>query len=143
MNKLDDLFGIDNPKEDLPEELPESCFGEDVDCILRKNIDTANKFISIIEKEISLTNEFTPRIMEVASQLINSITAISNSMISKENNEKIVELKNKMIGLKSDDGNNKNRELIITDRETILQIMEGKKNPKTKMIENSKDIIDV
>ncbi len=65
-------------------------------------------------------------------------------MISKENNEKIVELKNKMIGLKSDDGNNKHRELIITDRETILQIMEGKKNPKTKMIENSKqDIIDV
>ena len=127
MNKLDDLFDIKNPEEDLPEF--ESCFNEDVDCILRKNIDTANKFINIIEKEISLTNEFSPRIMEVASQLINSITSISNSMISKENNEKIIEIKNKMISLKGDDENNKNRELIITDRETILQIMEEKKKP--------------
>jgi hypothetical protein len=113
---------------------------DDPDKIIAQNISKANLLLDHVIREIDNGN-FSPRMIEVASLLINAINGSTTQLYAKSFNEaslqlriKALQLKEKQLGLLARDGNVKNQNLIITDRETVLKML--KDAPDTKFIED-------
>jgi hypothetical protein len=112
--------------------------------ILRKNISRANRILDRVEFEMNNGN-FQARLVEVAGQLINSVsTAVANLNLT-EYNLQYLELRNRIVSLKEFEVKLKernssgvtNQNIIVTDRETILRMLENKKD--TKLLEEGEN----
>lgn len=156
LTTLDEAFGINYnnlPKSIEPEEREEIEINYDdpVD-ILKGNIKKANNILDKIQNEIDSGN-FTARMVEVAGNIINGITAASKEIIGKENYEGYLEVRKEINALKEREvvikersgvkGTTTNQNIIVTSREDLLKIMSSKQPKKigeTKKIEEVKKI---
>lgn len=114
--------------------------------IIANNIDRANEILDKVQEELNSGN-FTARLVEVAGNLINSVTAASKELISDENYKKYLHLRDKLVKLKkieidwkvSGKGNRiANQNLILANREDILKIL-GNKNKSLPEPENKQE----
>lgn len=151
LDKLSREFGIDeselegledNDEKEVPTEeslMPEneSVDINDPDKILEDNINKANKVLDKIIYEMS-RGSFSARMGEVAGQLVNAVTNAVDKVFARDAGIKNLLIKDKMLGLKEKETGIKERllemkgkkegkdgkeKLLITDRETILKIL--------------------
>ena len=145
LTTLDEAFGINY--NNLPKSLtPEPREEIDIDfndpvSILKGNIQKANQILDKVQDEIDNGN-FTARMVEVAGNIINGITAASKEIITKENYSDYLEIKKDLTALKEREviikektgirgsGNTTNQNIIVTSREDLLKIMAGKQPKK-------------
>jgi hypothetical protein len=116
--------------------------------VLQDNISRANRILDRIEDEMENGN-FTARMAEVAGQIINSVTNASGQIMSDKYNEKYLQVRNNLVKLKAAEVRLKakeiegkgrsNRELIVTDRESIMKILNGENQEEPKQIGESKN----
>ena len=130
-----DMGGLDN---DISNLIPINT--DDPEDIIKLNIERADRILNILEDELSRGN-ITARMMEVASALINSVTASSKELITSRNYEKYLQIRQQMVKYKYDELEYKknkkeqpaNQNLIIASREDILKVI-GKSNNQPKEI---------
>jgi len=139
--KLQKMFNISTstlPSEnDIVEQLPEN-LKNDPDNIILNNIDRANRLLDKIEGEIE--NGGSARMYEVSAQMINAVTTASSSIVGSnvhmdelEYKNKVLELKEREVAIKEALGVKKTSEsqitnnLIVADRESLLNIINDKK----------------
>ena len=102
--------------------------------VLRKNIENANDILDRIKVEIEGGN-FSARMVEVAGQIINSITTASKVLIDDTNYNKYLDIRKSLALLKKKEveikqlksGNVTNNNLFIGSREELLKIMREKR----------------
>ena len=119
----------------------------DPDTILKDNIDRANRFLDLCEEQMTRGN-FENRTVEVAGQMINAITSAVQSIMGDGYQQEVIRQKDEALRLKEKEielkqtikltreggeGAITNNNLIVTDRETIMDMI---KNPNRE-IENS------
>jgi len=99
--------------------------------IIQDNIERANIILDRVEVEINSGN-FSARLVEVAGNIINSITAASKELISDENYKQYLSLRKKLVKYKKLEVDYKisgksqkvtNQNLILTNREDLLKLM--------------------
>lgn len=104
--------------------------------IIKNNIERANAILDKVEIEINSGN-FSARLVEVAGNIINSITAASKELISDENYKQYLVLRKKLVKYKKLEvewkitgKSNKitNQNLILTNREDLLKLMNKDKD---------------
>ena len=147
---LCDEFGMDDatPMMDLDIEPTDKTPEE----VMRENITRANKILDIIMLNMSQGN-ITARLIEVASQVINSVTATSKEIMSNNNYSKYIKIKDKLKDLKEREvvvkeqtaarmgqkkiqgGKTVNQNIIVSSREDLLKLM-----GKPEEIENAEII---
>ena len=102
---------------------------------LKSNIYNANQLLEKIQHEMNNGN-FSARLAEVASGIINSITQASKEILSDENYEDymevrrgLVQLKAKEIEIKELNGRRpvNQTNVLVTSREELLKMLEDKK----------------
>ena len=108
---------------------------EDIDDIkvLKDNIDRANNILDRVEEELSEGN-FSARLVEVAGQLINSITQGTKTILDNTNYNKYLDIKKGLALLKKREvdikamklDKPKSQNLIVASREDVLKALEGK-----------------
>jgi len=143
LNRLNEEFGID---ENLPINTDLDFNEVDIDyddpiSILKGNIQKANQLLDKIQNEM-LGGNFTARMVEVAGNIINGITAASKEIISEKNYKGYLEVKQELNKLKEREvvikektgikgGHVENQQnIIVTSREDLLKIMDGKQSQK-------------
>lgn len=113
---------------------------ENPNTIMSVNINKANAILDRIIKEIN-TSGMSPRLGEVASQLISTINVAVGQIYTKELDLSSLQLKKKMLDLKEreviikeisskinkTDGGTVNNNIVVTDRETILKLLKQNK----------------
>lgn len=127
---LEQEFNLDGLDENEVEEIIKSVNEDPIDD-LKNNSARANFLLDYIEREITNGN-LTPRLAEVAGQLINTVTNTNKEIISHYNynrylqiREKMLELKQLEIELKNQKNNRpQNQNIIVTDRESVLKMLE-------------------
>ena len=103
---------------------------EDPKKILEDNIERANRFLDYIEEDLA-NGVVDSRRIEVAGQIINSVTNASKEIISTNNYKKYLQIREKMVSLQKDKlkmleskmKKTSNNTLVIADRESILNII--------------------
>ena len=106
--------------------------------ILKDNIERANIILDRVQEEVEGVN-FSARLVEVAGQLINSITQGSKTLLDNSNYNKYLEIRKNLALLKKREvdikalkiDKPKTQNLIVTSREDLLRLLEGKKVKKT------------
>ena len=101
--------------------------------ILRKNIEKADEILNKIKNELTSGN-FSARLVEVAGQIINSITAASKVLIDDTNYNKYLDIRKGLMLLKKKEveikelksGRPLNQNLIIASREDVLKMLKEK-----------------
>jgi hypothetical protein len=102
--------------------------------ILRKNIERANIILDQVTEELTNGN-FSARIVEVASNLINSITTASKVLMDDTNYNKYIDIRKSLALLKKREVDIKElkvhkpagqNNLIIASREDVLRIINQK-----------------
>lgn len=145
-DKNQQLEKIKQMKSDLAESMKQKEDQEDPDNILYKNIDRANRFLDILENEITEEDpeSKTPkkknisRLFEVSAQLINAITSATQSIAGSYKDDmehsyklELLELKNKELAikhaLKGGEAYTTNNNLIVSSREDILDLISNQK----------------
>jgi hypothetical protein len=99
---------------------------------LEENIEKANNILDLVIAEVANGN-FSARLVEVAGQIINSITNASKEMITGSHNVAYLQLREKMLELKRVEIEMKktksqrptNQNIIISDRESILKFLDN------------------
>lgn len=145
-NELD-LRGLDeifSDNEDVDREIDQKRvdFQTDIDYndaidALKKNIHNANQLLEKIQDEMNNGN-FSARLAEVASTIINSVTQASKELLADENYEDymevrraLAELKNRELDIKEAklvrSPTNQTTNVLITSREDLLKALEDKK----------------
>lgn len=112
--------------------------------ILKDNIERANAILDRVQEEVEGVN-FSARLVEVAGQLINSITQGSKTLLDNANYNKYLEIRKNLALLKEREVNikalkidkPKTQNLIVTSREDLLRILEGKKAEKPPLEEKN------
>jgi hypothetical protein len=114
---------------------------------IEDNIKKANKLLDKVLQESDAGN-FSPRMVEVGSLLINSITIAYEKILSKKMGETSLQIKKNMLLLKERELNikekmlkmpmNQQNNIIVADREAILKLLAGEK----KLLED-KEVIDI
>jgi len=143
LSVLDEAFGInynDIPDGERPHieiEQVEIDY-DDPEDILKGNIKKANIILDKIQDEIANGN-FTARMVEVAGNIINSITAASKEIITDKNYKQYLKIRNGLKKLKEREvvikeklggrHTTTNQNIIVTSREDLLKIM-GKEEPE-------------
>jgi len=112
---------VDNFEDDLD---------EGAEKIIRDNIDRANDLLDKVQEEMGKGN-FSARMVEVAGQLINSVTAAAKELLANSMNRKHLLLKDKVLMLKRREldirqlgaDKPKNQNLIVASREDVLKLL--------------------
>lgn len=133
-----DIFQIDFPDDSEIDY-------DDPTSIIKNNIKKANAVLDMIQEEMNRGN-FSARLAEVAGNILNSITAASKEIISDKNYKgyltiraELVKLKEREVEIKENKGKKPtSQNIIVTSREDLLKIMDGK-TPKGKVIEHKSD----
>jgi hypothetical protein len=145
---LDNVFDIDtNIKEQDVNELvvrEEKTDRKKPDDIIYDNINKANQLLDTIlnnvSQQVNENGQLNARLMEVAGQLIDKITSAATSITSADIDYADIQLKQQNLltkqkeldwkinkdGTISTRSNSPERQVIITDRESILQMMRNK-----------------
>ncbi len=97
---------------------------------IRKNIERANTILDRISEELDAGN-FSARLVEVAGQIINSITTASKVLIDDTNYNKYIDIRKSLALLKKREvdikelkgGRPRNQNLIVASREDVLKIL--------------------
>ncbi|HRR50063.1 MAG TPA: hypothetical protein P5293_08965 [Bacteroidales bacterium] len=121
---------------------------EEPEQILRKNIIRANNILDSVETELKNGN-FSARLVEVASLIINSVTQASTQIMINKSNLNSLQIKRDVLKLKEKELEIKSRllagqqpvgrdRLVITDRETILKYL--KDGQDVKQLETNKQM---
>ena len=146
-NELD-LRGLDEifaDAENVDREIEEKKidFKTDIDYndtldALKKNIYNANQLLEKIQYEMNNGN-FSARLAEVASTIINSVTQASKEILSDQNYEDYMEVRRQIVLLKEKELDIKKAKFIrppnqtnilITSREDLLKALEDKQPKK-------------
>jgi len=106
--------------------------------ILKDNIDRANDILDKVQDEVEGAN-FSARLVEVAGQLINSITQGTKTILDNDNYNKYLDIKKGLALLKKREvdikalkiDRPKSQNLIVASREDVLKLLEGKEDAKT------------
>jgi hypothetical protein len=114
----------------------------DSDEILNSNIERANRFLDIVERELE-EGRVKGVLLEAAASLINGITSAANSIVGSSYNddqtrlkEKALELKEKELFLKQSMNEKKGDKstnifnTIMTDRESLLEMIKEQQQSK-------------
>lgn len=139
-----EYFQFDPDNSNIDTEGAELTFNRPTERLLRDNIERAEAIFNKVQHEIENGN-FTARMIEVASLIINSITSTVKEIQNKEYNDKYLSLKDKLAKLKhyelelkriKDERKYKGprsvkQNIIVTDRETLLKSLS-----ETKKIED-------
>lgn len=150
LNGLDKLFSEsnDNNKSSSNQNLVD--FETDInydDAVetLKKNIYNANQLLLKIQSEMNNGN-FSARLAEVASTVINSVTQASKEILTDQNYEDYMEVRRALVELKNKEIEIKQAKLsspqpgqtniLIASREDILKTIEER---EIKQIENNDD----
>jgi hypothetical protein len=142
---LDAIFAGENEIDREIEEITVD-FDTDIDYnnaidALKKNIYNANQLLEKIQHEMNNGN-FSARLAEVASTIINSVTQASKEILSDQNYEDYMEVRRALVQLKDKEISIKEAKLVrppsqtnvlVTSREDLLKMLEDK---KPKQIEN-------
>lgn len=120
--------------EDDPFELEWEKDNEDPE-ILRKNIESANTILDRVKEEMEEGN-FSARMVEVAGNIINSITTASKVLMDDTNYNKyldirvsLVKLKKREVEIKELKGRRPQQQnLIVASREDVLQLINDRQN---------------
>lgn len=104
---------------------------------IKENIERANSILDLVEEELRNGN-FTPRLVEVAAGLINSVTAAGKELLTDEYNKKYLQIRQRLVELKKEEVEIKklkvekprNQYNIIATREDVLKILNEDKRPK-------------
>lgn len=102
--------------------------------ILKDNIDRANEILDKVQEEVDGSN-FSARLVEVAGQLINSITQGTKTILDNTNYNKYLDIKQNLALLKKREvdikalrvDKPKSQNLIVASREDVLKLLEDKK----------------
>lgn len=139
LDNLDAIFGdTDDIDRDLEQKKVD--FKTDIDYsdaiqTLKSNIFNANQLLEKIQHEMNNGN-FSARLAEVASTIINSVTQASKEVLADENYEDymevrraLVQLKNKELEIKELNGRRPTNQtnVLVTSREELLKMLEDKK----------------
>jgi hypothetical protein len=121
----------------------------DPDLVISTNINKANAILDRVIEEINRSG-MSPRLGEVAGQLIATINQAVSQIYTKEFDMSGLRIKHKMLLLKerevrlkelttipSGQGNTVNQNIIVTDRETVLRLLKDNKS-QIKQIEDVK-----
>lgn len=119
---------------------------ENPDEILLNNIERANRFLDMAEAEVG-RGGINARLLEVCSQLINSVTSAANSIVGSSQSDAELEIKQKRLELEERklavkealgskqpiSGNTFN--VITTDRESVLKYIAEERKKEEEYIE--------
>jgi hypothetical protein len=135
---LDEIF---NDTDAVDREIEQKTVDFDVDIdydnaieALKRNIFNANQLLAKIQDEMNNGN-FSARLAEVASTVINSVTQASKEVLSDQNYEDymqvrraLVELKAKEIEIKDVKSKRPNSQtnVLVTSREDLLKMLQDK-----------------
>ena len=104
--------------------------------ILRKNIERANEILDRLQEEM-INGNFSARMVEVAGNIINSITSASKVLMDDTNYNKYIDIRKSLALLKKREVEIKelkgrhprtNNNLIIASREDVLRLINDKQN---------------
>lgn len=148
---LADEFDIENTEveiETFREVLNKAKELEDPNNVLTSIIDKAGRFLDMVERE-SVNGAMSARYMEVAAQLVNSMITAANSIatinstwfndelkqIRIKQRDRELDQKDKELEIKQayynqkavEGGSGSSQNIIVTDRESIMKFLEGKK----------------
>lgn len=136
---LDEIFAerddIDRELEQKKVDFETNINYDDAVDALKKNIHNANQLLEKIQDEMNNGN-FSARLAEVASTIINSVTQASKEILSDQNYEDYMEVRRTLVELKNKELDIKEAKLIrptnqtnvlITSREDLLKMLEDKK----------------
>lgn len=110
---------------------------------LRSNIERANEILDKVQDEIEHGN-FSARLVEVAGQLINSVTTASKEILEKEYKDKYIGLRKEVVLLKKREidiralsyNRPTNQNLIVGSREDVLKLLKTGEIPETTSTES-------
>ena len=111
--------------------------------VLKDNIERANEILDKVQEEVEGSN-FSARLVEVAGQLINSITTGTKTILDNENYNKYLDIKKGLALLKKREvdikalklDRPKSQNLIVASREDVLKLLAGndkKEEPEKKV----------
>jgi len=135
---LDNEFDLPDQEQECPDEFEVEFDKENsTEQLLRDNIERANGILDQVEEEMTNGN-FSARLVEVAGQILNTITNSIKEIQTKENNQAVLLLKARMVEMKryeltlKEKKINKptNQNLIIANREDVLKLIEENKKDK-------------
>ena len=109
--------------------------------VLRKNIERANEILDQVKEELDNGN-FSARLVEVAGNIINSITTASKVLMDDTNYNKYIDIRKSLALLKRREVELKERQgkralppgqqnLIIASREDVLKLINDKTKTKS------------
>jgi uncharacterized protein YkuJ len=128
-NKLAETFDMDDIEKEA--ECIEVCAEDPIE-VIKDNIDRANRILNRVEEEIQNGN-FTARMVEVAGNLINGVTAAGKEWISDTNYKRYLQIREAMLQYKYDELEMKktkysapsSQNIIFSDRESVLKFLNG------------------
>ena len=108
---------------------------------LKENIDRANRILDRVEQELESGN-FTARMVEVAGNILNTVTNSSKELITNINYKKYLQIREAMVKYKYDELEAKQQKfrsptsqnIIVSNREDIMKLISG----EVKQIEDTK-----
>lgn len=141
LDELDAIFADRENENGEPEKISVD-FSENIDYddpvdVIKKNIHRANVILDKIQDEMNAGN-FTARMVEVSGNIINSITAAARELVTSDNYQAYLGIRQQLADLKEREveikekrtiKNTTNQNLILTNREDLLKILDGK-NPR-------------
>jgi hypothetical protein len=150
-DNLEDEFGLTTNDENTEVVEPEGPdpfeveFNNDnsTEQLLRDNIDRANAILDQLHEEMSNGN-FSARLVEVAGQIINSVSSSVKEIQQGQYGKSFLLLKARMTDLKKFEIETKakqgkqptNQNLIVADRESVLKLLEDSKKKDEKKEES-------
>lgn len=139
LDRLDEIFSeTDNIDREIEQKIVD--FRTDIDYdneldALKKNIHNANQLLEKIQHEMNNGN-FSARLAEVTTAIINSVTQASKEIIVDKNYEKYMEVRRALVEIKAKEAAVKESKLtrplsqtnvLVTSREDLLKMLENKK----------------
>jgi hypothetical protein len=145
---LDEIFAnedaVDREIEEKTVDFDTNIDYNDAIDALKKNIKNANQLLEKIQHEMNNGN-FSARLAEVASTIINSVTQASKEILSDQNYEDYMEVRRALVELKNKELDIKEAKIVrpanqtnvlVTSREDLLKMLEDK---RPRQIENVQD----
>lgn len=154
LDGLDEIFAdtneVDRDLEQKSVDFQTNIDYDDAIEALKNNIFNANQLLEKIQHEMNSGN-FSARLAEVASTVINSVTQASKEILSDENYGDYMEVRKDLVKLKEKEIEIREQRqvrpqsqtnVLVTSREDLLKVLDNDKKDQ-KQIENSEEVIDV
>jgi len=129
-DNLSDVFDMDEIERDV--ERLTLVSKTDPEESLKENIDRANRILDRVENELENGN-FTARMVEVAGNILNTVTNSSKELITNINYKKYLQIRESMVKYKYDELEAKQQKfrsptsqnIIVSNREDIMKLING------------------